>query len=139
MPPASGATATPRPRLQRIAIMAPIDPMSPETATGRAKALHSAVKDKLGFIPNRHRAIANAPAVTDGYLNLSGSLAKGTLSAKAGRIDFLGHSRCIGWPGPTSRGSGGENSTRDELAALDADVDRFEVSFRPAGTTRQAS
>jgi hypothetical protein len=50
-----------------------------------------------------------------------------------------GHSRRTGWPGPTSRGSRGEDSTRDELAALYSDVGRFGVSFRPAGTTRQAS
>jgi uncharacterized peroxidase-related enzyme len=56
--------------------------ISPESATGRAKDLLEAVNAKLGMVPNMMRAMANAPAVLDGYLNLSGSLSKGTLSAK---------------------------------------------------------
>ena len=56
--------------------------ISPESATGKAKDLLDAVNAKLGMVPNMMRAMANAPAVLDGYLNLSGSLGKGTLSAK---------------------------------------------------------
>src|SRR5262249_22502815 len=37
---------------------------------------------KLGLVPNMTRAMANSPAVLDGYLQLSGALGKGTLSAK---------------------------------------------------------
>jgi uncharacterized peroxidase-related enzyme len=40
------------------------------------------VKSKLGLVPNMTRAMANAPAVLDGYLQLSGALNKGTLPAK---------------------------------------------------------
>jgi uncharacterized peroxidase-related enzyme len=40
------------------------------------------VNAKLGLVPNMMRAMANAPAVLDGYLHLSGSLSQGTLSAK---------------------------------------------------------
>ena len=63
--------------------MARITQISPEAASGRAKELLEAVKGKLGLIPNMTRAMANAPAVLDGYLELSGALSKGTLPAKA--------------------------------------------------------
>jgi uncharacterized peroxidase-related enzyme len=56
--------------------------ISPESATGRAKDLLEGVNAQLGMVPNMMRTMANAPAVLDGYLNLSGSLGKGTLSAK---------------------------------------------------------
>ena len=58
--------------------MARITQISPEAATGRAKELLDAVKGKLGLVPNMTRAMANAPAVLDGYLQLSGALGKGT-------------------------------------------------------------
>ncbi len=63
--------------------MARITQISPEAATGRARDLLDAVKGKLGLVPNMTRAMANAPAVLDGYLQLSGALGKGTLPAKA--------------------------------------------------------
>ena len=63
--------------------MARISQISPEAATGRAKDLLDAVKQKLGLVPNMTRAMANAPAVLDGYLQLSGALGKGSLPAKA--------------------------------------------------------
>ena len=56
--------------------------ISPESATGKAQELLEVVNANLGMVPNMMRAMANAPAVLDGYLNLSGSLGKGTLSAK---------------------------------------------------------
>ena len=56
--------------------------INPETATGKAKELLDAVKNKLGLVPNMTRAMANSPAVLDGYLSLSGALGKGKLSAK---------------------------------------------------------
>ncbi len=57
-----------------------IDPLS---ATGKAKELLDAVQVKLGLVPNMTRAMANSPAVLDGYLSLSGALSKGVLSAKS--------------------------------------------------------
>ena len=63
--------------------MSRIHQIDPETATGRAKGLLDAVKDKLGLVPNMTRAMANAPAALDGYLQLSGALGNGTLPAKA--------------------------------------------------------
>jgi uncharacterized peroxidase-related enzyme len=62
--------------------MSRINQLNPETTTGRAKDLLAAVKGKLGLVPNMTRAMANAPAVLDGYLQLSGALGKGTLPAK---------------------------------------------------------
>jgi uncharacterized peroxidase-related enzyme len=62
--------------------MARITQADPETTAGRAKALLDAVKDRLGLVPNMTRAMANSPAVLDGYLQLSGALGKGTLSAR---------------------------------------------------------
>jgi uncharacterized peroxidase-related enzyme len=56
--------------------------ISPESATGKAKDLLDAVNAKLGMVPNMMRAMANAPAVLEGYLSLSGALGKGTLSAR---------------------------------------------------------
>jgi uncharacterized peroxidase-related enzyme len=62
--------------------MARITQISPEAATGRARELLDAVKGKLGLVPNMTRAMANAPVVLDGYLQLSGTLGKGTLPAR---------------------------------------------------------
>src|SRR6202011_5105503 len=65
-----------------------IDPVSrfkairPESVTGKTRDLLDAVNAWLGMVPNMMGAMANPPAVLDGYLNLSGSLGKGTLSAK---------------------------------------------------------
>src|SRR5262245_53886280 len=62
--------------------MSRINQIAPETADERVRPLLAAVKNKLGLVPNMTRAMANAPAVLDGYLQLSGALGKGTLSAK---------------------------------------------------------
>lgn len=62
--------------------MTRIQAIAPENATGKAKDLLTAVNRKLGMVPNMARTMANAPAVLDGYLAFSGSLAKGTLNAK---------------------------------------------------------
>jgi uncharacterized peroxidase-related enzyme len=67
---------------QRIEVMARIHQINPEVATGSAKAQLAAVKERLGLIPNMARAMANSPAVLDGYLQLSGALSKGFLPAK---------------------------------------------------------
>jgi len=62
--------------------MSRLKTISPESATGKAHDLLEAVNAKLGMVPNMMRAMANAPAVLDGYLQLNGSLSRGTLSAK---------------------------------------------------------
>ncbi len=62
--------------------MSRLQPLQPETATGKAKELLAAVQGKLGLVPNMTRVMANSPAVLDGYLGLSGALSKGTLPSK---------------------------------------------------------
>lgn len=61
--------------------MARIAQIDPDLATGKAKQLLDGVKSKLGIVPNMTRAMANAPAVLNGYLQLSGALAQGELPA----------------------------------------------------------
>jgi len=62
---------------QKVTTMSRILQINPESATGKAKELLDAVKGKLGLVPNMTRAMANAPAVLEGYLSLSGALSKG--------------------------------------------------------------
>jgi uncharacterized peroxidase-related enzyme len=62
--------------------MSRINQVSPEAASDRARNLLEAVKHKLGLVPNMTRAMANSPAVLDGYLQFSGALSKGSLSAR---------------------------------------------------------
>ncbi len=62
--------------------MSRIHQVAPESATGTVKGLLDAVQGKLGLVPNMTRAMANAPAVLEGYLSFSGALGKGKLSAK---------------------------------------------------------
>ena len=59
-----------------------IQQIDPASATGKAKQLLDAVNVKLGIVPNLARVLANAPAALEGYLNFSGALAGGVLSAK---------------------------------------------------------
>lgn len=56
--------------------------IDPALATGKAAELLAAVKAKLGLVPNMTRAMANAPAVLESYLQFSGALAHGRLNAK---------------------------------------------------------
>ncbi len=49
---------------------------------GKAKTLLDAVQKKLGVTPNMMKAMAQSPAVLEGYLNFSGALAGGSLNAK---------------------------------------------------------
>jgi uncharacterized peroxidase-related enzyme len=62
--------------------MSRLQQIAPETAGARARTLLDAVKSKLGLVPNMMRAMANAPTVLDGYLQFSGALSRGTLSAR---------------------------------------------------------
>jgi uncharacterized peroxidase-related enzyme len=43
-----------------------------------------AINKKLGVVPNLFRLISNSPAALEGYLGLSGALAKGALAAQTG-------------------------------------------------------
>lgn len=53
--------------------------VSPDTATGEAKALLDGVQKSLGMAPNIVRTLANSPAALNGYLSFTGALAKGDL------------------------------------------------------------
>ena len=66
--------------------MTRLQPINPETATGKTKELFNAVQGKLGAVPNMMRTMANSPAVLEGYLNLSGALSQGALNARTGEL-----------------------------------------------------
>ncbi|MFB9108926.1 carboxymuconolactone decarboxylase family protein [Flavobacterium gyeonganense] len=63
--------------------------LNPEEVTGKTKDLFNAVQAKLGVVPNMMRTMGNSPAVLEGYLNLSGALSHGKLSAKIGELIAL--------------------------------------------------
>jgi len=50
-------------------------------APERAQPLLEAVNRQLGTVPNMFRLVANSPQTLEGYLGLSGALAKGALPA----------------------------------------------------------
>ena len=62
--------------------MSRIPAIDPAAATGKAQDLLSAVKSKLGLVPNMTRVMVNSPAVLEGYLGLNGALARGSLQPK---------------------------------------------------------
>ncbi|MBL8187418.1 MAG: carboxymuconolactone decarboxylase family protein [Acidobacteria bacterium] len=59
-----------------------LNAIDPKEATGKAKELLDGVKTKIGMVPNLMRTFANSPAALEGYLNFSGALSGGLLSAK---------------------------------------------------------
>lgn len=61
--------------------MSRLNIVDPDTAGPAAKGLLDKVQRALGVTPNMMRAMAVSPAVLDGYLSLSGALAKGGLPA----------------------------------------------------------
>ena len=63
--------------MSRIAIPASID-----ASPAASKPLLEAVNAQLGSVPNLFRLVGNSPAALEGYLGLSGALAKGVIGAK---------------------------------------------------------
>lgn len=53
-----------------------------EAAPEASRPLLAAVQKQLGSVPNLFRTIASSPAALEGYLGLSGALAKGRLPAQ---------------------------------------------------------
>src|SRR5262245_42038763 len=53
-----------------------------EQSTGKARELLDAVKAKFGKTPNMMKTMAQSPAVLEAYLNFSGALSGGNLSAR---------------------------------------------------------
>jgi uncharacterized peroxidase-related enzyme len=82
VPIARNFLSDPQSDLERTTTMSRLTQIVPESATGKAKELLDAVKGKLGLVPNMTRAMANSPAVLEGYLQLSGALGQGALPAK---------------------------------------------------------
>jgi uncharacterized peroxidase-related enzyme len=56
--------------------------VDPSAATGKAKDLLHAVQIKMGRVPNMTKAMANSPAVLEGYLGFAAALGKGLLEPK---------------------------------------------------------
>ncbi len=56
-------------------------PNSIETAPAASQPFLEAVKKMLGSVPNLFRLVSNSPAALEGYLGMSGALAKGQLPA----------------------------------------------------------
>ena len=56
--------------------------LDPQSATGKTQELFNGVQAKLGLVPNLFRVLGNSNAALEGYLNFSGALAGGVLSAK---------------------------------------------------------
>jgi uncharacterized peroxidase-related enzyme len=56
-------------------------PADVAAAPAASRPLLEAVGKQLGVVPNLFRMVANSPAALEGYLGLSGALAKGSLPA----------------------------------------------------------
>ena len=56
-------------------------PATIEAAPAASQPLLGAVQAQLGSVPNLFRLVANSPAALEGYLGMSGALAKGSLPA----------------------------------------------------------
>jgi uncharacterized peroxidase-related enzyme len=56
--------------------------VDPAQAEGKTHDLFSTVKSQMGRVPNLMKAMANSPAVLEGYLAFSGALGHGTLDPK---------------------------------------------------------
>ena len=56
-------------------------PSSVATSPAASQPLLEAVHKQLGSVPNLFRVVANSPAALEGYLGMSGALAKGALPA----------------------------------------------------------
>ena len=62
--------------------MSRLTQVQPDVATGEARELLTAVKTKMGMVPNMTKALANSPAALNAYLQFSGALTNGVLPAK---------------------------------------------------------
>lgn len=62
--------------------MARITQVSDDAATPHAATLFTAIKGKLGMVPNLYRVAANQPAVLAGMLGLNEALAGGSFDAR---------------------------------------------------------
>jgi AhpD family alkylhydroperoxidase len=65
--------------------MQTIQPIQEEQSSVATQRLFEVVREELGFAPNMMKAMAQSPAALEGYLNLSGALANGTLDPQLRR------------------------------------------------------
>ena len=63
--------------------------ISLDEATGKTKELFTAINNKFGVVPNMMRTMGNSDALLEGYLNFSGALDNGALSAKTNKLIAL--------------------------------------------------
>jgi uncharacterized peroxidase-related enzyme len=59
-------------------------PATISDAPAASQPVLEAVNKKLGVVPNLFRLMSNSPAALEGYVGLSGALAKGSLAAQTG-------------------------------------------------------
>ncbi len=74
-----------------------IPSIDPATATGSNKKFFDLLQSALGVVPNMTRAMAQSPAVLEGYVTLNGALSKGTLGRKLGEelaLTLAGTNHC---------------------------------------------
>jgi AhpD family alkylhydroperoxidase len=74
-----------------------IPSVDPATASGTNKKNFDIFRSALGFIPNMALAMAQSPAVLDGYMGLSVALIKGRLGKRLGEelaLTLAGTNRC---------------------------------------------
>jgi uncharacterized peroxidase-related enzyme len=74
-----------------------IQSVDPAAATGSNKKYFDALQSGLGLIPNMTRAMAQSPAVLEGYVLLNGALSKGSLGRKLSEelaLTLAGVNRC---------------------------------------------
>lgn len=62
--------------------MSRITALDPVTTTGKSAELFTAVKSKLGMVPNLMRTLGQSPAALEAYLGFSSTLGSGVLPAK---------------------------------------------------------
>jgi len=62
--------------------MSRITALDPVTTTGKSAELFTAVKTKLGMVPNLMRTLGHSPAALEAYLGFSSTLGTGVLPAK---------------------------------------------------------
>ena len=105
-------------------------PSSIATSPAASQPLLEAVNKQLGSVPNLFRVVGNSPAALEGYLGMSGALAKGALPAQTRErialavAEINGCNYCL-----AAHTYLGKN-----LAKLDAD----EIAANRAGTSRDA-
>jgi uncharacterized peroxidase-related enzyme len=66
----------------KFKIMARLTALNPDETEGKSKELFTAIKGKMGMVPNMMRTMGNSPAVLNGYLGLSTALNSASLDPK---------------------------------------------------------